>query len=243
MRYNIITVINSDYFVFGKIFVNSFYDNINLNNIHKLYIYDTGLSDEDKRYLSGFPQLEIVSSLLNTKFVKLHDKDWCKNVYSKTSFLHQVIEKDLLPTIMIDSDCLFLNDFFNLIPKKFDFVACSRGKKACTPYIASFFVINSIEKAAAFINDWHKEMRYVIRTFKESPALCKLISKGIYNVGFIPEELISFTGTDITEKVKIVHMKSTRELQTIEQRINQPHLIKYIEKYYNLQPIVTYETL
>ncbi|WP_341282111.1 hypothetical protein [Paenibacillus sp. FSL H8-0537] len=238
MIFNVMTVLNSDYFDFGKLFVNSFYDNVDLSRIHKLYVYDTGLSEDDKKYLSVFPQMEIVSTELNTKHVLLHDEDWRKNVYSKTAFLLQVIEKDSLPTVMIDSDCLFLSDFTRLIPENADFVACRREEQeAFCEYIASFFVINSIEKAPSFIREWREEMYYGTENHKESPALSRLINKGGYQVYAIKEDLVSYTGTELTADITIAHMKSTRGLRTVEQRVNQPHLKAYKEKYLTDIPI------
>jgi hypothetical protein len=242
MKYNIMTVINSDYFDFGKIFVNSFYDNINLDNVNKLYIYDTGLSLEDKTYLSEFPKLEIVSTELNTKHRLLHDEDWRKNVYAKTSFLLQVIQKDSLPTIMIDSDCLFISDFFSLISKDSDFIACHREEKeAFSEYIASFFVVNSIEKAISFIKDWRNEIFLGTESHKESPALTRLINKNKYNVSVLPEDLISYTGSRINDKVKIIHMKSSENYRTIDSRISQPHLKEYKNKYFTDSPLKTFK--
>ncbi|ANY70017.1 hypothetical protein BBD42_28580 [Paenibacillus sp. BIHB 4019] len=238
MIFNVMTVLNSDYFDFGKLFVNSFYDNVDLSRIHKLYVYDTGLSEDDKKYLSVFPQMEIVSTELNTKHVLLHDEDWRKNVYSKTAFLLQVIEKDSLPTVMIDSDCLFLADFTRLIPEDVDFVACRREEQeAFCEYIASFFVINSIAKAPAFIREWREEMYYGTENHKESPALSRLINKGSYQVYAIKEDLVSYTGIELTADVTIAHMKSTRGLRTVEQRVSQPHLKAYKDKYLTKIPL------
>lgn len=243
MIFNVMTVLNSDYFDFGKLFVNSFYDNVDLSRIHKLYVYDTGLSESDKKYLSVFPQLEVVSTQLNTKHQLLHDEDWRKNVYSKTSFLLQVIEKDSLPTVMIDSDCLFLSNFVDLIPENYDFVACRREEQeAFCEYIASFFVVNSIEKAPDFIREWREEMYYGTENHRESPALSRLIDKGGYHVHAIKEDLVSYTGTEITEDITIAHMKSTRGLRTVEQRVNQPHLKAYLEKYLTQIPIAAVGT-
>lgn len=241
--FNVMTVLNSDYFDFGKLFVNSFYDNVDLSRIHKLYVYDTGLSEDDKKYLSVFPQMEVVSTGLNTKHGMLHDEDWRRNVYSKTAFLLQVIEKDSLPTVMIDSDCLFLSNFVDLIPENYDFVACRREEQeAFCEYIASFFVINSIEKASDFIREWREEMYYGTENHKESPALSRLIDKGGYHVYGIKEDLVSYTGTEITEDITIAHMKSTRGLRTVEQRVNQPHLKAYREKYLTQLPIAAVGT-
>ena len=232
LKYNIMTVMNSDYFNFGKMFVNSFYDVIDLNHINKLYIYDTGLNEKDLNFLKSFKQLEVMLTNLQTKHTALHDADWCKNVYSKTAFLLEVIKKDKLPTIMIDSDCLFIDNFFHLLDSSRDFLACQRkDASAFSEYIASFFVIHSINQAEDFISRWREEMYMGTENHKESPALTRLIKENLFDVGILDEDSISYTGTQITDEVKIVHMKSSNTLRTVEQRIHQPHLARYCEKY------------
>ena len=47
--YSIFTTLNSGYYKFGQIFINSLYENINLNKINKIYIADTGLILNNKK--------------------------------------------------------------------------------------------------------------------------------------------------------------------------------------------------
>ena len=47
---------------------------------------------------------------------------------------------------------------------------------------------------------------------------------------------------EISGETRIVHLKSARELRTVEQRINQPHLRMYVDKYLTPNPIVAPET-
>lgn len=238
-QYNIMTVLNSDYFDFGKMFVNSFYDVIDLNRVNCLYIFDTGLSDMHKAYLECFPKLKIVSTNLQTKHTALHDKDWCKNVYSKTQFLLDIVEQDKLTTVMIDSDCMFVKDFLEEMPEDHDFVTCKRDDKdSFCEYIASYFIVNSVEKADAFIKEWREEMYYGTENHKESPALSRLIYRNKYDVGSIPEDIISFTGRELNDNVQIVHMKSAPDLKTVYQRIHQPHLKDYCDKYLLDAPLI-----
>ncbi|HEX3043936.1 MAG TPA: putative nucleotide-diphospho-sugar transferase, partial [Bacillota bacterium] len=141
--------------------------------------------------------------------------------------------------IMIDSDCLFLSNFFDLISERYDFIACQRDEKeAFSEYIASFFVVNSVDKAPEFIGAWREEMFFGTENHKESPALSRLIYKNNFNIGFLPEDLVSYTGRDINEQVRIVHLKSARELRTVEQRIHQTHLKKYTDKYLTPVPLM-----
>lgn len=238
-RFNLMTVLNGDYFDFGKVFVNSLYDNIDRSRVNKLYVYDTGLDDAARHFLSAFPDLEVVSTHLNTRHLMLHDEDWRRNVYSKTAFLQQVVDRDRLPTIMVDSDCLFLRDFFDLIPTDRDFVACRRRDvDAFSEYIASFFVINAVDRAAAMIQEWRDEMLYGTENHKESPALTRVIARGAHDFADMDEDVISYTGTQIDDSVKIVHMKSSATLRTVAQRIHQPCLAAYNARYFSDVPIV-----
>lgn len=230
-RYNVMTVLNGDYFDFGKMFVNSFYHVMNLDHLNKLYIYDTGLTQKNKDYLAGFPKLEIISTGMATKHVNLHDQDWCKNVYSKTAYLLQVVEKDQLPVFMVDSDCMFVKDFLEVVPEDKDFVVCQRESGSFCEYIASFFAVINVEKAKEFITDWRREMYYGTEDHKESPALSRLIYENKYEVAVMKEDVISATKPEIDEQVYIVHMKSADNLRTVEARIKQPHLLKYCDQY------------
>ena len=38
MKYNILTVINEGYAQFGKLFINSLFENIDLKNVEKIYV-------------------------------------------------------------------------------------------------------------------------------------------------------------------------------------------------------------
>ena len=62
--YNIFTTLNSGYYKFGQIFINSLYKNINLNKVNKIYIADTGLDLNHKKYLMSFNKSWILILLL-----------------------------------------------------------------------------------------------------------------------------------------------------------------------------------
>ena len=46
MKYNIMVVLNSSYFKFGKIFIKSLYEKLNLENIENVFVSDIGLSED-----------------------------------------------------------------------------------------------------------------------------------------------------------------------------------------------------
>lgn len=233
MKYNIVTTLNNDYMPFGILFINSLFDNIDLDYINKIYVFDTGLNDTDRNFLQLFPQVEIMETPHNTKKVQMHDKQWQKNVYSKTSFLLQVIKKDNLPTIMMDSDCVFVSNFFDLLDPSKDFLLCERSRANFSKYIGSFFVAHNVEMAEEFINHWIKEIESGTGKHKESPALAR-IANSYNNIGTLPEHKVSFfspTGKAPTHETRIIHLKSDVGRETIEKRINQPLIKGYVRRY------------
>ena len=52
-KYNVFTILNSSYIKFGKIWINSLYDKVDINKIENIFIGDTGLYKEDKNYLEN----------------------------------------------------------------------------------------------------------------------------------------------------------------------------------------------
>ena len=98
MKYNILTVINEGYATFGKLFINSLIENVNLINVEKIYVYDTGLSPETIAYFNYFPKVVVVDTGSNFTSSGIHDKGWADNTYSKTTYLLDVLEKSNLAT-------------------------------------------------------------------------------------------------------------------------------------------------
>ena len=234
MKYNIVTTLNNDYMPFGILFINSLFDNIDLDSINKVYVFDTGLQENDIRYLELFPKVQVEKTPHNTEKVKMHDEQWQKNVYSKTSFLLQVIKKDKLPTVMIDSDCIFVSDFFDLLDTSKDFILCERARAGFSKHIGSFFVVHNVKKAEDFISDWIKEIEKGNEKHKESPALSRIAEK-YDNLGTLPEQQVSYFSFDSqmpTRDARILHLKSDAGRETIEKRLHQPHTVEYVRRYF-----------
>lgn len=233
MKYNIITVANEGYKDFLKLFVNSLFENVDMQNINKVYIFDTGLSKETKEYINLFPSFDIVDTQMVTKFKEIHDSGWATNTYSKTKFLKQTLEKDSLPTFMIDSDCIFAEGFENLIDFDKDFVACDRNRDGFSKHIGSFFGALNIENSLNFLNKWIDNISFLQQEGKlkhcESPALSKTISETDFNIQEIEETLVSAVFPD--ESSRIYHLKSDYYALTIESRIQLPHAKPFVLRY------------
>ena len=64
--YSIYTILNSAYLTFGKVFLNSLYDKIDMNQVQYIFILDTGLSDEDREFISKNDKVKIIDSGVTT---------------------------------------------------------------------------------------------------------------------------------------------------------------------------------
>ena len=62
MKYSIYTVLNSDYMTFGKIFINSLYDKVDMSKVDSVFILDIGLKKEDRDYLEKYKNVKILST-------------------------------------------------------------------------------------------------------------------------------------------------------------------------------------
>ena len=67
-KINIYTVINDAYWKFGQIFIKSLHDKVNLDRINKIFISDTGLTQQQIEYLKTYPKIEIVNTDIVTNF-------------------------------------------------------------------------------------------------------------------------------------------------------------------------------
>ena len=248
-KYNIFTVANEGYASFLKMFVGSIFDKVDLDNINKIVIADTGLSDSTLEFLSVFPKLIIQKTNIETKYSKIHDHDWKKNVYSKSKLLLDCIshEDDFVPTIMIDSDCVIIEDFVELIDSiQSDIIPCLRNQAGRTPghqatstHIGSFFVAKT-EKSIEFIKDWISEIPKITtigpdgkRIPQESPALSNICNKykdkiDIYD---LDERIIANIEHDPPDFAKIYHLKSDWMFLTVDRRISQPRVSYYKRRY------------
>ena len=233
MRHNILTVVNEGYADFGKLFLNSLFENVDLQQVDKILVHDTGLSQSTIEYYNYFPKVEIVPTGANYRSNEIHDKGWKDNTYSKTKYLLESLEERGLPTLMIDSDCIFASSFDDLIDEKADIVVCSRNREGFSKYIGSFFGAINVEKSKDFLSKWIKNVELLQDTTEmkhcESPALSKTIDEETIVAQELPEQTISATFPDSTSL--IYHLKSDYYATTIEQRLSLPHSTPFRKRY------------
>ena len=68
MKVSIYTVINDAYFKFGQIFIRSLYDKVNIDKINKIYISDTGLTQQQLDYLKSYSLFHSGKPVINSFF-------------------------------------------------------------------------------------------------------------------------------------------------------------------------------
>ena len=130
-RYNIFFLLNDKYLQFGKILVNSIYNNCNLNKINKILIVDIGLSNKTLDYLNKYDKIHIIKYETKQNLNKgniVHSKEWKTAVSIKTKSLLQQVKIMKHPIVMIDVDCVVIEDFSDSIDKKYDIQVSKREK-------------------------------------------------------------------------------------------------------------------
>ena len=203
MKHSIYTVLNSAYMTFGKIFIQSYFE-YNLDKCNYFFILNAGLKEHDIKWLSQFDKIQIIGSDVNTNFKNGNTSDdWTKTVVAKTYGLREILKSyDVTPIIMIDSDCLVLQEISSLINMDV-----------------------SINKSNLdFMDKWINTIPTISTPWKESPALSKIYLeyKDKLEIGLIPEQIVScYDKETITPDVRIVHFKSGAAHKTIEESIQK----------------------
>ena len=220
MRYSIFTVMNSAYFYFGKIFIDSLFKNIDVSNISNIFIADTGLNKEHKNYLSSFEKVLLVDTKYNIQESMLWDKNWLDNVKSKTETLYNLLLMYEPPIVMIDVDSMFVRNFEEFLDFNYDVQVAKRDSKSNVnvenhpvPYIGSFVSINNNQGGKLFLRDWIDRIDTIPTIPKESRALSQICveKKPFYKIGdLLVREISSYADRKYLEEfdTRIVHFKS-----------------------------------
>lgn len=252
MKYNIFTVLNEGYSSFGIMFVCSILDRLDLREIENIYIYDTGLSEDTKKRMSISKKVKIVDSGMFTKSDgRVHDESWQQNVYSKAKLLKHCIQsqENFLPTVMVDADCIFVEDFFDLVDTSSVATLCKRsmrgrvpGHQATSTHIGSFFSINkNNEESIRFLDYWvdaigrmpERDPVSGAYTPKESPALSETYHhfKEEMSLSDLPEPTVANIELHAPPDARIHHLKSDFRYLTVDARITQPRALYYAQRY------------
>lgn len=244
MKYNIITVSNSSYFIFLKIWIQSLFDKIDLENVNKVHIINTGLKEEEKKYLKQFPKIDLYETGVESKFTELHGKGWSDSNYSKLPAIRKILKEQKIPCYFVDVDCVFNQDFYEILDFTKDIVVCDTSDRIITcssRLIGSFYGFNNVEKSLDFIDRWYDKILFSkdIKTkWRESPALTMLFEeeKEIKFQMIMESEISASLFSPKKENIFISHMKSEGKYNYItpEQRIRMPHCIQKVRRYINV---------
>jgi hypothetical protein len=233
MKYNILTVVNEGYAAFGKLFLNSLFEHVDLKNVEKVFVYDTGLKPETQKYFNYFPKVEIIATGVNYESTTIHDRGWKENTYSKTKYLLESLEKTNLSTFMIDSDCIFVAPFEHLIDFSGDISVCARKREGFSKHIGSFFGAINVEKSKEFLLKWIDNVNLLQETTDmkhcESPALSKTILEESLRTQEVAEQVVSAIFPD--DSSLIYHLKSDHYALTVEKRLALPHSLSFNKRY------------
>jgi len=253
MKINIVTVCNSSYFIFLKIWLRSFHATLNLDNIKTIYVINTGLLKSEIEFVKSFPNTEIVDTGLETEFTGLHEEGWSSSTYSKLPVIKRILASDKIPTYFVDVDCIFVRDFYELLDFSRDLVVCDCSDRQGgyhSRLIGSFYGFNSPDRVIPFIDSWYNKILYskaVKHAWRESPSLTltweeelesgkhgksaggkQLLMQGILE-GVISASFLSRP----MEVPYILHMKSEGGYgySTPEERLRMPYVQEFIGDY------------
>lgn len=235
--YNVFTVLNSAYMRFGKIWINSLYHEADYDNVGKIFILDTGLTDEDKNYLTKYDKVQIVPSDIDIKEssnANYQKSVWLSHVLRKTKYFRQILEKGNSPLVMVDSDCMFIGDFSQHIDETYDVQVCNRSYHDRDDWIASFFVANNTKKGLFFMDLWMQRMKELMeerpeRGWFESYSLNTCIkdlkTKKVENdlkIGDVETKDVACELPTLSHAdTKILHFKGTGNKLDFNERLNR----------------------
>ena len=182
--YNILFTLNSSYFSYGKIFIRSLFDNNDMSKVSKVFVADTGLTEEQKQFFKSFDKTYILSTGLSSDFNEggTWGKGWQTSVVSKTKSLKYVLEETKEDVMMIDADCIVLKDLSSIIGNK-SIQLCDRtNENPKVPFLGSYIYIKSNHSGIGFVSKWiDKIEKSSLDKAKESPMLGKTVEEVGYD--------------------------------------------------------------
>jgi len=178
-KYNILITLNSSYFDFGLIFMNSLFDNNDMDLVDTIFIADVGLNELDKQVFESYDKVTIIESDIESDFNNggTWGKGWQTAVQSKTKFLLQVLKLSDKDVMMIDSDCLITKPLHNVIGTE-DIQVCDRShENKNVPFLGSYIYIRNTIIGKRFVSRWIYNIENSTKAgAKESPALTEAVA-------------------------------------------------------------------
>tara|TARA_B100001094_G_C18089509_1_gene749629 strand:+ start:274 stop:1032 length:759 start_codon:yes stop_codon:yes gene_type:complete len=228
-KYSVYFTLNSSYIKFGRIWIESLHDRVNMNNVKNIFISDTGLKQRDREYFLNFDKVKIIDSGVISNFDEgTWGKGWHQSVTSKTKVLKELVKNNDEPIVMIDGDCMFLDDISYLINTDYDLQICHRPhlEQLGVAHLASFVSVNN-KKCLDFIDEWIDEIKKTsivdeqgkIKA-KETPSLSRVVKNNInnYDIQNIPENWVSVMRlNEVTRNSVIAHFKGSDISKTFDE--------------------------
>lgn len=220
-KYNILFTLNSSYLTYGKLFINSLYDNNDMTKVNTVYLADTGLTKQDKKFFNNYPHIKILKTNIITDFNKggTWGEGWSNSVISKTQSLYNILQTSPFPIMMIDADCIIKRDLSNLISKDVSVQLCCR-KPHKIPYLGSFVIIHPDDDGRLFTQKWINNINNTSGfQARESPNLGKTVAENKnIRIEDIPRIKVScFNKKEYNPDVYIIHLKGSSLSDNIEQ--------------------------
>lgn len=220
-KINIVTVFNSTYVEFAKLFIESLEKNVGIQHVNTLYVIDTGIKSCDiplfnKKYI------KLINSGVNVNKYKIHGVEWKQCVDSKVKIIKNKIlalSTEVWPLVLIDGDSYFLKPFNDLIDTSFDVQIAHRPNEKPKKYIASWVSFNT-KQSITLIDKWLDLMKGKNKPPYETDCLidaCKKLKNKI-KIGNISTKIIS--AEEKYKESRILHFKSTGGLN-VQQRIKK----------------------
>lgn len=247
MKYNILTVCNRSYFPFLDIFLNSLFENSNIEKINKIYIVDIDLGPYKNDLLKS-NKIEFLTPDLLDGYLGVHSDGWYEATKQKTEYLKSILP--LIPNnesvLLIDSDVCVLEDLYDVINKEYDIQVTSMTKGSHISgsgveifQIACFLIFNNIEKAKNFVNEWIEEMEKLNKEGRnkphETPAMNLLLRKyentNDIKIDYLDEKVVC-ADLALYPESKAVHFKSN----------GSNHFTPYINFSTRLKSVEFYDT-
>lgn len=247
MLYNIFTVVSKSYYPFLIIFLNSLYENVDLEKINKIYLVLIDM-DEFIEDISMNEKVIIINHNSKDMYSGVHSEGWYENTKLKTVYLNKILSEisEDESLVLIDSDTMVCQDFSCLINKDFDIqiTQMSEGShisraEVLISHIACFVIFNNIIKSRIFLKKWISEMEYLRINNKklphETPAMNMVLldEETILNMKIESlDDRISCSDLVLYPETKILHFKSSpgpknNPIDNFEKRVN---LVKIKDK-------------
>ena len=226
MKYNILFTLNSSYFNYGKLLINSLYDNNDMSKVDTIFLADTGLNSKNKKYFKKYSHIKILNTNISSNFNEggTWGKGWQTSVVSKTQSLYKILIDTTLPIIMIDADCMVIKDLSDLLLNDKDLQICYRKNESPdVPYLGSFVIVHNNPTSKQFVIDWINNIEnHNSNRAKESPMLGKTIEESNVEVDNIPRLLVSCYNTkEYNDTVYVIHLKGGSLSKDINQDTNK----------------------